>query len=1338
MAEPNSQAQDPTRDSAAGAYFDDLLTRVEKPTAPAPAAATAEPMSRVQQLEAAMAGDDRAFDTPPEDSGARLENQVGASILSGAAKAFFETSDTLTGLSGLGGGGMGNLDYEPKFEDKSRIRNAIETSQQQRENQPGMAGSMNSLARNVAQFTTGMVGFKKIPGLRGKGFTGATVRGAAVGALAFDPHEERLSNFLSKNLAFTKPVTEFLAADENDSRALGRLKAAMESVILDVGVTSVFALGVQAMKLRRGGKVKEAEAVEAKADEEMAKLARQGKWPDTQTQVDEAWERAVTPPADAGQRTDQALGDAWAGSIARRDAEELDISRQAAQDAKDPDAFPGDVPNAPVRGPETPPAGAPSIDIPPARSAGGPGGPGGSPASPPHGGAPNAGANAPPGSGAPLVEAVPGAAPRTALPSGEPTARITVTKENLDTLRKDDAAIQKHGGLQEAIDAGYNFKGRDTIPWQKIQGPDELQAWIGNVLEDNHGVVERARGGRTVEPSGRRVMSDKEVDGVVDQWVRTYNEDPAVVRQTIKAAGDNAPAMVGQMETALLLANRGMADTYELARRIDAGNFAGYGSRAEAEAALKQRLAVAIEMVAAGRAMLAAGGRMVRRARADFQIRADRMAAINAKAMDPGAMVKAILATGGDALKMQRVGQSYAGMLTDYLAGLQAANLLWGWSTHAINFATSAGMLVWRPAEHLIGGAALGAKAVVTGDEALRAQARTVRRRARQEAYETAYQLADGWHAAKEAFLAGDSKLTPHAIEAFTDATGAGRIGTGDVREIAWKPVNGVGSLAYNAWLAANITAAAPFRLLGAADEMVRTTRYRAIIAAKATIDAEDLGLKPGSREFREYIEKRVLDSLDGQGRGIDAEALAEAKATVFGQDLSLDQADMLYKSTFGQNVQWWTANYSPARVIVPFVRTPTNLFRYGQKLTPGLNLLQTEYRNAFLGKKGVEEQARAVGQMMMGTMLVAMAVQMRLEGKLTGGGPRDPKAAKAWKGDGNTPYSFVQEGEDGKKGYLQFNRFDPIFMPFALAADATEIIMAKLAGKPLLGLKEQDDSEIISVAGAVVLSVSHLMKDKLYIKNISDFLEAVTNENKMEPNLRRMATNFVPMATLFRSVAQQSDPYVHEASNWMDQLKSGLPGLSDTAPVRYNSFGEPVKLPGKFYTEQAHAGPLQRALDEMMAHTGTTIQPMTPYDARANLDLRDVKLKDGRTAYERIQELSSKPGKGPSMREALDRLVSSEGFKNLPHGRTSDRGTKEWVMSETVSKYRAAAKAELQRTDPEFRAAITKHAAGIAQALAVGRRNVQVEATRGATTSINQVLAPYGLTLPVPQSQPE
>jgi hypothetical protein len=215
MAEPNSQAQDPTRDSAAGAYFDDLLTRVEKPTAPAPAAATAEPMSRVQQLEAAMAGDDRAFDTPPEDSGARLENQVGASILSGAAKAFFETSDTLTGLSGLGGGGMGNLDYEPKFEDKSRIRNAIETSQQQRENQPGMAGSMNSLARNVAQFTTGMVGFKKIPGLRGKGFTGATVRGAAVGALAFDPHEERLSNFLSKNLAFTKPVTEFLAADEN-------------------------------------------------------------------------------------------------------------------------------------------------------------------------------------------------------------------------------------------------------------------------------------------------------------------------------------------------------------------------------------------------------------------------------------------------------------------------------------------------------------------------------------------------------------------------------------------------------------------------------------------------------------------------------------------------------------------------------------------------------------------------------------------------------------------------------------------------------------------------------------------------------------------------------------------------------------------------------------------------------------------------------------------------------------------------------------------------------------------------------------------------------------------
>tara|TARA_R100000808_G_scaffold134_1_gene987 strand:+ start:13345 stop:20358 length:7014 start_codon:yes stop_codon:yes gene_type:complete len=57
---------------------------------------------------------------------------------------------------------------------------------------------------------------------------GAGIGGAIVDFSVWDPHEDRLSNFIQEIPGLANPVNEFLAADEEDSELLGRIKQTLE------------------------------------------------------------------------------------------------------------------------------------------------------------------------------------------------------------------------------------------------------------------------------------------------------------------------------------------------------------------------------------------------------------------------------------------------------------------------------------------------------------------------------------------------------------------------------------------------------------------------------------------------------------------------------------------------------------------------------------------------------------------------------------------------------------------------------------------------------------------------------------------------------------------------------------------------------------------------------------------------------------------------------------------------------------------------------------------------------------------------------------------------------
>jgi len=77
------------------------------------------------------------------------------------------------------------------------------------------------------------------------------IQGAISGFAFFDPYEERVSNLIQAWPAVANPVTEFLAAKEDDGRLEGRLKRALEEAGFGVaaeGAAKLLGSGLRAIK----------------------------------------------------------------------------------------------------------------------------------------------------------------------------------------------------------------------------------------------------------------------------------------------------------------------------------------------------------------------------------------------------------------------------------------------------------------------------------------------------------------------------------------------------------------------------------------------------------------------------------------------------------------------------------------------------------------------------------------------------------------------------------------------------------------------------------------------------------------------------------------------------------------------------------------------------------------------------------------------------------------------------------------------------------------------------------------------------------------------------------
>jgi hypothetical protein len=539
--------------------------------------------------------------------------------------------------------------------------------------------------------------------------------------------------------------------------------------------------------------------------------------------------------------------------------------------------------------------------------------------------------------------------------------------------------------------------------------------------------------------------------------------------------------------------------------------------------------------------------------------------------------------------------------------------LLSGPQTHVVNASSNTLVAVWVLPEH----------ALAAGFGALRRGADRVHlREVVSRAFGTVQGMRDGLRAAAKAFRTEEpsdllSKLETSRYQAIPSVTlraGAAKKTLGGV------PIPFTGEVTLG-----GKQIRLPGRLLQASDEFFKAVGYRSELNARAMRDGLAKGLR--GTALAEHVQKVVQNPSDD----LAAAALDNARYQTFTQPLG----------KIGQAISGVARSHPAVRLIVPFVRTPTNVAKFAVERSP-FGVLMRDVRDNL--RAGGATRDIQLARLTLGTGVGAVVAQLAGEGKVTGGGPSDRTALSALRNTGWQPYS-IKIGDR----YYSYARLEPLGTILGVSAD--------LAG--IAGEAPQDDAE--KIAGRIVGSLSKNLASKTYLRGVSELVEAIDDPDRYGD---RYVQNFLGTAipTGVAQLARSTDPVLRDAQSLLDALKARIPGYSKTLPARRNLWGEPITLSGGLGPDLI--SPVYSSTDrhDRVSEEFARLGLRTGLPDRK---VRDFKLSPGE--YEQFVVDAGQPAKA-----LLDVLVNDPGYNALP-----DDARRE-LFERTIRKTRDAARAKV------------------------------------------------------------
>ncbi|MDE7064874.1 MAG: hypothetical protein K2O70_05300, partial [Desulfovibrionaceae bacterium] len=325
-----------------------------------------------------------------------------------------------------------------------------------------------------------------------------------------------------------------------------------------------------------------------------------------------------------------------------------------------------------------------------------------------------------------------------------------------------------------------------------------------------------------------------------------------------------------------------------------------------------------------------------------------------------------------------------------------------------------------------------------------------------------------------------------------------------------------------------------PSRLLMGTDEFFKQLNFRASLDAALRREARGRGITKAD-DLARYVDTRMNAALDGEGRitrdmfddDMVKNSLQYARESTWTQPLG--------RNTIGGTIQHAVLQKPSLRLILPFIRTPTNLYRDFVAHTPGVNLLARQTREAL--RAGGEQAALAKAKMATGAMMLVPTFMLAESGALTGTPPKDKKLREALEATGWQPYS-IKVGD----AYVSYRRMDPLGMFLGIAADLVTVA------------NEADNATLEDACRGLLAAVTNNVTSKTYMQGFSEFMDFVNDPNeKGIQYLGRLASTLIPFASALRFARQMADEPMREMRDFTDYLLNTLPGFSDDLPARRN-----------------------------------------------------------------------------------------------------------------------------------------------------------------------------------------
>lgn len=1209
----------------------------------------------------------------------------------GAMKGVFETKDFLFG------------DTAP--EDRSAVRTAIESEDQKLTS----ASLVDGFASGVGQFGIAMMGLGKLGAAakalpwvaRGAEAVGSLAGGskalevgkaALAGAIAFDPHAQRLSNLIQES-PLANPVSDWLSAKPDDSTALGRVKNAMESIGLDTAIISTFLGGAKIYRhLAVGNTTEASHAVTELEATQRAHVAGSTPNANTVSAAEGTAESAPSPvQPDVPTASDVLMPaelDGYVeagGATSPQDKVMAEIAKQGTHE----------VP------------GAPNVQA----------------ALDAENGLPNAEGRMMP-TPEDAIEPAPGE-----ISSAQRKFKQTVTFEPGE-LAGHQGPVGANSGVspnlldrlpQTLTDAEMDWANMETHgDWQSVIRADkkispDLGEFYSHFKTDRDVVdmmdmAAHLKGEELAKQGFRDVLSDAKLQQQIHAIANLSGEDPALLLGTLQQAGEAARTLTAKMVVAGSLTAKFFQDASLMAIRRAVGDYTEFGGKQELEAQIAKRFSLATTMLNITNQIRAQGGRTVR--------------ANRGKAFDPslfegltGERFYTLLAQAqGSPEKLRILAEPGLGRkIMDTVNYLRVSSLVSGPVTQFRNIMAGGYMIGVRPLERILG----AVPSAAIGSDASRAM---IKENIRQYAY-MGTALMDGFGSAVKAFTQNDGILKPHGSEAFANQGRFVVPGTQGFGPGFYRTWDSVPNIIYNALSTALAPVGVAPRVLGSTDELVKQIVYRSKLLARAHVEgveqATQAGLKgkPAATFLKSYVDSKMAQAFDSEGRGLDPEALREANIATFQQELM--------PGTFGAIIQNGVAKDKTqlTRLILPFVKTPTNVLRYGWKMTPGLNLLQGEYKQMLSGSLGLEAKNQAIGQMTMGALFMGAAAYLGSQGMITGGGPTDPRLKAQLLATGWQPYSIVTVNADGTKTYTPFSKYDPIALPFGIIADIQDAYH--------LTDNNPNNQDIQKAVGALGISLAKQFTSRTYLLSLNQALEALSDPDRAGFAFAGgLAQSMVPFSAATRQMS--TDPYMRDARTMADKMMQAIPGLSQSLPPRYNWLGQPMLNRQGLWSDD-NGSLVDNEVQRLAIEGGSVISPPS-YKLNDNADLRTITTVKGENAYELYQRLAGKPGpNAKSLRDAVAGRMQSKAYLDAPDGDAKTRGTKLWLLSGIVDRYRDAAKARL-KTDKNVRDALMATQRQAVEQFREIRQKRQADTTGGKAPSaadLANIQRAFGAGLP-------